>query len=85
VTLEQTPGGKAFDDMHLYDDGSPITTDQADAVWARLSKRYADAAEGDVTAWTHNPRPGSIWNTVERPALEQNPNVTSITEIDPTP
>jgi hypothetical protein len=85
VTLEQTPGGRAFDDMHLYEAGSPVSTEQADQVWSRLSQRYAEAAEGDVTAWAHNPRPGSIWNTVERPALEQNPKVTDIKVIDPTP
>ena len=85
VTLEQTPGGKAFDDMRLYETGSPVTIEQADKVWARLSQRYAETADGDVTAWTHNPRPGGVWNTVERPALERNPKVTNIKEIDPTP
>jgi hypothetical protein len=85
VTLEQTPGGKTFDDMHLYDSGSPVSQAQADKVWERLSERYAENAQGDVTAWSHNPRPGSIWNTVERPALERNPNVTKITVVDPAP
>jgi hypothetical protein len=40
VTLEQTPGGKTFDDMHLYDSGSPVSQAQADKIWARLSERY---------------------------------------------
>jgi len=85
VTLEQTPGGKTFDDMHLYEANSPVSQAQADKVWSRLSERYAENAQGDVTAWSHNPRPGSIWNTVERPALELNPNVTKITVVDPAP
>jgi hypothetical protein len=85
VTLEQTPGGKYFDGKHLYETGSPVNIGQADQVWARLSQRYAENAEGEVTAWTHNPRVNSIWNTVERPALEDNPKVTGINVIDPVP
>ncbi|GIF40567.1 hypothetical protein Axi01nite_48780 [Actinoplanes xinjiangensis] len=83
VTLEQTPGGSRFDDMLLFEDRSPIRSDQAEGVWARLSERYAEGAQGEVTAWSHNPRVNSIWNTVERPALDRNPAVTKIGVIDP--
>src|SRR5690348_9470346 len=85
VTLEQTSGGKYFDDMRLYETGSPISQAHADKVWSRLSERYAENASGDVTAWSHNPRPGSIWNTIERPALERNPDVRKIMVVDPVP
>jgi hypothetical protein len=83
VTLEQTPGGSRFDDMLLFEDRSPIRTTQAEDIWKRLSERYAEGAQGEVTAWSHNPRVNSIWNTVEKPALEQNPGVTKISVIDP--
>ncbi|GAA4933277.1 hypothetical protein [Actinoplanes utahensis] len=83
VTIEQTPGGRRFDDMLLFEDGSPIRTGQAEDVWKRLSGRYAEGAQGEVTAWSHNPRTDGIWNTVERPALERNPAVTRINVIDP--
>jgi hypothetical protein len=85
VTLEKTPGGKYFDDMALYRPGSPISEAQANKVWARLSERYAEDASGEATAWAHNPWSGSIWNTVEKPALESNPTVTKITVVDPSP
>lgn len=83
VTLEQTPGGSRFDGMLLFDTGSPIRRGQAVDIWARLSERYAEGAEGAVTAWSHNPRVDGIWNTVEKPALERNPSVTKIDVIDP--
>jgi hypothetical protein len=84
VTLEQTPGGKYFDDKQLFDeDNSPIDTGQAVAVWKRLSQRYAENARGEATGWVHDPWSGSIWNTTEKPALTGNPNVTKINEIDP--
>jgi hypothetical protein len=85
VTLEQTPGGKHFDDMLLFEPGSPVSRQHALEIWKRLSQRYAENARGDVTAWAHEPRPNSIWNTVERPALENNPDVGKITVVDPTP
>jgi len=85
VTLEQTPGGKYFDDMQLFEKGSPIGRDQAGQIWARLSQRYAENASGRATAWTHDSWSGSIWNTVEKPALESNPQVTDIIQIDPFP
>ncbi|GAA1597884.1 hypothetical protein [Actinoplanes couchii] len=83
VTLEQTPGGSRFDDMLLFENGSPVRRDHAVDVWARLSERYAQNAGGEVTAWSHNPRADGIWNTVEKPALDRNTAVTKISVIDP--
>jgi hypothetical protein len=83
VTIEQTPGGRHFDELDLYGPNPPVTVAQADAVWARLSERYAEGASGTVTAYVHNPRPHSIWAEHELPALEKNPNVTGITVVDP--
>ncbi|MFC7530400.1 hypothetical protein [Actinoplanes sp. GCM10030250] len=83
VTLEQTPGGRTFDDMRLFADNSPVREGHARDIWGRLSERYAQTATGDVTAWTHNSRADSIWNAVERKALARNPDVAAVTEIDP--
>ena len=83
TTLEKTPGGKEFDDMKLFEDGSPINNDQAMKIWERLSERYGQQAEGDVTAWVHNPRDGAIFTEKELPALKANPNVTSVKQVDP--
>jgi transposase InsO family protein len=83
VTLEMTPDGRRFDDMRLFDNGSPVNSDQAIDIWRRLSERYAQDASGEATAWTHNALSSSVWNTREKPALLVNPNVTKINEIDP--
>ncbi|MEV6306284.1 hypothetical protein AB0M02_43220 [Actinoplanes sp. NPDC051861] len=83
VTLEQTPGGRTFDDMRLFADNSPVRATHARDIWGRLSERYAENAAGEVTAWTHNPRADGIWNAIERRALDNNQSVTSLTEIDP--
>ncbi|WIM98508.1 hypothetical protein ACTOB_002109 [Actinoplanes oblitus] len=84
VLIEQTPGGRRFDDMHLFDKiNSPIDNNQADAIWKRLSQRYAQSASGEATAWLHSPLADSAWNVVERGALEKNPAITKINVIDP--
>jgi hypothetical protein len=83
TTLEKTPGGKYFDDMGLYKDGSPITNEQADKIWGRLSENYGRDAQGSVTAHVHNPRDGAIYTDKELPALINNPGVTSVKQIDP--
>jgi hypothetical protein len=69
--------------MGLYKDGSPITRDQANTIWGRLSENYGRGATGDVTAHVHNPRTGAIYTDKELPALIDNPNVTSVKQIDP--
>ncbi len=83
VTLEMTPGGRRFDDMQLFGDKSPVNDDQAMDIWKRLSERYAQDASGEATAWTHKAWSGSVWYTREKPALQVNPNITKINEIDP--
>ncbi|GIF04268.1 WXG100-like domain-containing protein [Actinoplanes siamensis] len=83
TTLEMTPGGRRFDDMRLFEAGSPVARNQAYGIWQRLSERYAQNATGEATAWTHNAWSRSVWNTAEKPALQANPNITRIIENDP--
>jgi hypothetical protein len=78
VTLEKTPGGSYFDGMKLYQDGSPVSQSHADLLWRRLSARYAENAEGEVTVWAPDPPPGGIWLSVEKPILARNPNITGV-------
>jgi len=78
MTLEMTPGGKYLDGLKLFEESSPLTGDQARQVWARLSQRYAQQASGNAYAFVNGARPGSIFNTVEYPALQINPKITNI-------
>ncbi|WP_375487947.1 hypothetical protein [uncultured Jatrophihabitans sp.] len=84
TTLEQTPGGKYFDDLDLYGENSGLVSDsQRGKIWGRLSQRYGENASGDVTAYVHDARPDGFWKTEEVPALRGNRDVTGITERDP--
>jgi len=59
---------------------SYMMDDAARDTWAAVSKSFAQGASGEVHVflrWGYV-SPNSIWMQVERDALEQNPNVTSI-------
>jgi hypothetical protein len=78
TTLEMTPGGKYFDSLDLFGKNSPLTDDQAYEIWSILSERYAKGASGNVYGFVDGARPGSIFNTVEYPALKKTPYITNI-------
>ncbi len=78
MTLEMTPGGKYFDNLKLFEPGSPITDDQALEIWKILSERYAKAASGNVYGFVKGANPKSIFNTIEYPTLQGNPYITNI-------
>jgi hypothetical protein len=77
-TIEMTKGGSWLDNEQLFGKDSALTPDQADQVWRTASERYASGASGDVTAFTEGARPTGVFNTVEYPALQNNPNVNNI-------
>ncbi len=79
TTLEQLMANKGIT-LPAWDASNPATV----AAWQNASKSFAQGASGDVNAVLGSTlRPGSVWETVELPALKANPNVTSITTIDP--
>jgi RHS repeat-associated protein len=72
-TLEMTKAGKALEAA-----GGNI------AQWKDLSAEFARNASGEVHAFVGGSRVDSIWNTVEKPILMQNPNVQKIIIHDAT-
>jgi hypothetical protein len=77
MTLEMTPGGRLLDRLKLYpeaNDPDPVFKDRAvanqvDAIWRRLSGRFAEGASGDVEAILLNPNPDRVYMSVERGIL----------------
>jgi filamentous hemagglutinin len=54
------------------------------AVWQDASRMLAQGVSGDVkVVLGSNLRPGNIWEAAELPALQANPNVTRIIQVDP--
>ncbi len=68
-----------YDRMPEFDPTDPAST----ATWERASEMYALHARGDVTAYVGSQlRPGNTWVTYELPALQANPNVTSVAVVN---
>jgi hypothetical protein len=69
TTIEDTPGGQWLAAQRLHE---RFTTEQADALWAQPSERYAQGAAGKINAFVQGAAPDRIWAKVEQPALEVN-------------
>ena len=82
TTLEQTAGGSSLDKIDVFRPGDPLLSrgDGTD-VWATASGRYADGATGDVVSYIDNPRAESIYNTVERPSIQDGLNTGRVTSL----
>jgi hypothetical protein len=78
TTLEMTAGGSWLDSQKLFEGGSNLSEDQARTIWSTLSQRYAESASGTAVGFVDGARPSSIFNTVEYPALQANPNITNV-------
>lgn len=78
VTLEMTPGGNWLNDMKLYGESSPFTSEQADLIWGTVSSKFVSSANGQVRAVLGNVRPTSIYKTVELPSVLNNTSVTGL-------
>ena len=78
-------GGTSLE-MWLVDNGVEIpefaSLAESNTWWAEQSQAFAERAIGDVTVYIgQNINANSFFNTIELPALMNNPNVTGITII----
>jgi len=73
TTLEMTPAGQALEAA-----GGNISQ------WRELSADFARGASGEVYAFVGGSRVNSVWYTVDKPILMQNPNVQKIIILDAT-
>jgi hypothetical protein len=71
-TLEMTSVGKALS-------STSVPWSEAKPSWQAASRDFAAGASGPVDVFlSRAPRADSLWNTIERSALQSNSSVTSI-------
>lgn len=79
ATLESTMAQRGIQ-LPAWDASNPSVV----SAWRQASADFASGASGNVRVLQGaDVRIGSIWSDVEYPALISNPNVTSITSINP--
>jgi hypothetical protein len=67
--------------MPVWDAANPASI----KAWQDVSRVYASSASGEVRAVVgSNLRHGNIWQSVELPALQRNPNVSRVIQVNPT-
>lgn len=67
--------------MPAWDATNPASV----AAWRDASAQFARGASGDVRVVLGDSlRPGNLWQTVEMPALQANPNVSRIIRVNPS-
>ena len=78
TTLEQLEKERGIN-LPEYDRAKPETVQ----AWRDASQAYAEGASGKVRAVVGDTvRPDSVWKTIELPALQNNPFVTEIVEVN---
>jgi hypothetical protein len=67
TTIGMTPGGDWLSNYPVYE---TLPQDLADEVWGGASGKFANSARGRAHVfYTRFQRPGSIYNTIEKPTL----------------
>lgn len=77
--IGNTIGGKALTEYIAHD--KSLSNSQRESLWAVASKRYAEQAVGDITAFVNGAEEHRVFYSVELPALLRNENVTSINSV----
>jgi hypothetical protein len=79
TTLEQLAASRGIT-LPPWNQNDPASVQ----VWQQASQAFANGAKGTVRVVLGDAvRPGSIWESVELPALQANPSVTQIIRVDP--
>lgn len=74
-TMEDTPGGRWLLQQDLFAPGSAVSREEATAAWLQAVEFFAEQAKGRVCLAKTECVPGSVFEQVERPLLERNPEV----------
>ena len=73
VTIDKTPGGVWLKNQALY---ARYGTEFADDIWIGASRQYAVTASGEVFVFANGANPSRVFNKIELPILQSNPEVT---------
>jgi hypothetical protein len=74
-SLESMPGGRALENMRMFEPGSLVTHQEAHKMWHDAQRISIKLASGPVTIEMTEVIPGSVFQSVVLPALKKNPNV----------
>ncbi|MBC7692504.1 MAG: hypothetical protein H7222_12135 [Methylotenera sp.] len=83
-SLEDTAGGREFENKRLFNPSVNLTPEQVSSLWARLQTRFAEQAQGEIHFFVGSSEDpllaNSVANRISIPVLRANPNVKLVIE-----
>lgn len=80
TVMEQTPGGKVFNNWKALNKFMPDWTEQSE-IWKALSKKFASQISGTVHYVHKKGRQGAIYRSIERKEVMRNKANTKIIKV----
>ena len=82
MMIEHTDFGAKLVEMGLSSNDCGLSSDEIADIWSIASKRFIDAAKGDVVAFVNGADPRSVFRTQELPSILNNKHITTINGED---
>ena len=81
MLIEHTECGAKLVEMG-FEGTNTLNCEDIKTIWAIASRRFINAAKGDIVAFVDNAHPKSVFMSVELPNILQNNNIKTINGID---
>lgn len=81
MLIEHTECGAKLVEMG-FESSNTLNCDDIKTIWAIASRRFINAAKGDIIAFVDNAHPESVFMSVELPNILNNPNISTINNMD---
>ena len=81
MLIEHTECGAKLVELG-FEGTNTLNCEDIKTIWAIASRRFINAAKGDITAFVDNAHPQSIFMSIELPNILKNDNIITINGID---
>ncbi|MDO5386789.1 MAG: hypothetical protein Q4F75_05905 [Pseudomonadota bacterium] len=78
MMIEHTDCGAKLVEMGLLSSDCGLSNDEISDIWSIASKRFIEAAKGDVVAFVKGADPRSVFRTQELPSILNNEHISTI-------
>lgn len=81
MLIEHTECGAKLVELG-FEGTDTLNCEDIKTIWAIASRRFINAAKGDITAFVDNAHPQSVFMSIELPNILNNDNIITINGID---
>ena len=81
MLIEHTECGAKLVELG-FESTNTLNCEEVKTIWAIASRRFINAAKGNIIAFVNNAHPESVFISVELPNILNNSNITTVNNID---